>query len=313
MKLSYFRDPKHANFGDDLNAWMWPKLLKNFFDDNENIIFVGIGSIIGKKRPDHIEYLPHQKKVVMGAGFVAGYHEKPDLKDGSWDVLFVRGPRTAKTFGLDPALAIGDSAILLRSLVDYKSPRQKNVVGYMPHWESMERGNWEAVCKQAGLKLIDPRLTVDEVLEELMECKFLVTEAMHGAIVGDALRVPWIAITPHEPSHREKWFDWAEALGINLQSHYLPPSTIAEIKAKVRKQQLLHLFVYAIYKSPLSYIVDRYLTAKAADKLREIAKNATTLSSDAAIESATAAMEDKLKVVAQRYGKNAVVSPESVN
>lgn len=311
MKLSYFKDPKHANFGDDLNAWMWPKLLKNFFDENDNIIFVGIGSIIGKKRPDHLEYLPHQKKVVMGAGFVSGYHEKPDLKDGSWDVLFVRGPRTAKTFGLDPALAIGDSAILLRSLIDFTSTRQHKVVGYMPHWESMERGNWEQVCKLAGIKLIDPRQTVDEVLEQLLECKYLVTEAMHGAIVGDALRVPWIAITPHEPLHREKWFDWAEALNIKVNSYYLPPSTMGEIKAKVRKQKLLHLFVYAIYKSPLSYIIDRHLTAKAADKLKEIAKNVTTLSSDAAIESATAAMEQKVKLVAERYGNSVPSIPET--
>lgn len=306
MKLSYFKDPKHANFGDDLNAWMWPKLLKNFFDDNEDIIFVGIGSIIGKKRPDHLEYKPHQKKVVMGAGFVSNYHEKPDLKDGSWDVLFVRGPRTAKTFGLDPALAIGDSAILLRNLVDFKAERTEKVIGYMPHWESMERGNWEQVCKLAGIKLIDPRLTVDEVLAEVLNCCFLVTEAMHGAIVGDALRVPWIAITPHEPSHREKWFDWAEALDINLVSHYLPPSTVGEIKAKVRRKKILHLFVYAIFKSPFSRLINRYLTSVAANKLKEIAKNSTSLSSDAAIESATAAMEEKVKLLVSRYGKSNV-------
>jgi len=305
MKLCYFKDSTHANFGDDLNEWMWPKLLKNFFDDNEDIIFVGIGSIIGKKRPDHLEYQPNQKKVVVGAGFVSGYHEKPDLKDGSWDVFFVRGPRTAKAFGLDPDLALGDSAILLRNLVDFKSLRKEKVVGYMPHWESVEPGNWEQVCKLAGLKLIDPRLTVDEVLAQLLECEFLVTEAMHGAIVADALRVPWIAITPQVPLHREKWFDWAETLGIKLNSYRLPPSTIDEIKVKTRSRKILHLFVYAVYKSPISYLINRYLTSFAADKLREIAKKPRCLSSDAAIEKATTQMSEKLKLLVSRYGKNA--------
>lgn len=303
MKLSYFRDPKHANFGDDLNAWMWPKLLNNFFDDNEDVIFVGIGSIIGKKRPDHLEYKPHQKKIVFGAGFVSGYHDKPDLNDGSWDVFFVRGPRTTRTFGLDPDLAIGDSAILLRKLVDLNSRRKEKVIGYMPHWESMERGNWEQVCKLAGIKLIDPRHSVEDVLEELLNCEFLVTEAMHGAIVGDALRIPWIAITPHEPTHREKWFDWAEALGLELHSHYLPPSTMGEIKAKIRRKKLLHLMVYVVYKSPFSRWINNYLTSVAAKKLKEIAASATSLSSDAAIESATATMEEKLKLLVTRYGK----------
>jgi len=215
----------------------------------------------------------------------------------------VRGPRTTKTFGLDPDLAIGDSAILLRKLVDLNSRRKEKVIGYMPHWESMERGNWEQVCKLAGIKLIDPRHSVENVLEELLNCEFLVTEAMHGAIVGDALRIPWIAITPHEPTHREKWFDWAEALGLELHSHYLPPSTVGEIKAKIRRKKLLHLMVYVVYKSPFSRWINNYLTAVAAKKLKEIAASATSLSSDSAIESATAKMEEKLKLLVSRYGK----------
>lgn len=303
MKLTYFRDPRHNNFGDDLNAWMWPKLLKNFFDDKDDLIFVGIGSIIGKKRPDHLEYQPHQKKIVMGSGFVAGYHEKPDLQDGSWDVLFVRGPRTAKTFGLDEKLALGDSAILLRKLVNIDRRTAGSHIGYMPHWESLERGNWAEVCAQAGLKLIDPRGTVDEVLKELQSCRYLVTEAMHGAIVGDALRVPWVAIIPQESKHHEKWYDWAEALNISLQAHYLPPSTLGEIKAKVRHKKLLHLLVYALYKSPFAGIVNRHLTAKAAVRLKEVAQLPPSLSSDVAIESATRAMEEKLDLLMTRYGK----------
>lgn len=305
MKLTYFRDPHHANFGDDLNAWMWPKLLHNFFDENEDILFVGIGSIIGKKRPDHLEYKPHQKKIVFGSGFVAGYHDKPDLQDGSWDVFFVRGPRTAATFGLDKQLALGDSAILLRALVDCPGPNPNGPIGYMPHWESMERGNWAEVCALAGIKLIDPRGTVDQVLDEIRQCRFLITEAMHGAIVGDALRVPWIAIVPHESKHHEKWFDWAEALDIKLRTHYLPPSTIQEVRAKIRHRKLLHLFVYAICRSPLAGLVNRYLTRKAARRLTEVTQVPTSLSSDTAIEYATRAMLDKVDLLLARYSKKA--------
>jgi phosphoribosylformylglycinamidine (FGAM) synthase-like amidotransferase family enzyme len=32
--------------------------------------------------------------------------------------------------------------------------RQPRVVGFMPHWESVQRGNWHTVCKLAGIRLI---------------------------------------------------------------------------------------------------------------------------------------------------------------
>lgn len=303
MKLIYFRDLHHGNFGDDFNAWMWPKLLDNFFDENEDIIFVGIGSIIGKKRPDHLDYEPGQKKVVFGSGYVAGYHDKPDLLDGSWDVFFVRGPRTARAFGLNENLAIGDSAILLRSLIDCSGPSATGPIGYVPHWESMERGNWENVCEKAGLKLIDPRGTVDEVLKQLKACRLVVTEAMHGAIVSDALRIPWIAVEPHEKKHKEKWFDWAEALKITLYCYYLPPSTINEFRTKIRHKKVLHLFVYALCKSPLAFLLNKYLTARAAKKIKEISQLPTSLSSDEAISAATHAMLEKLTQLKSTYGK----------
>lgn len=221
MKLSYFKDPHHSNFGDELNAWMWPKVLPDFFDDNDDVVFLGIGSIISDKQVDNSEYRPDQKKIIFGSGHVPSYHKAPDVHKGDWDVLFVRGPRTAKALGVSPELAVGDSAILLRTLIDFEGKRTRNKIGFMPHWKSLERGQWEEVCKKAGIHLIDPREPVEDVLDALLACDFIVTEAMHGAIVGDALRVPWIAATPLDPAHRGKWHDWAEALNIQLCSHML--------------------------------------------------------------------------------------------
>ena len=43
MKLHYFRSP-HGNFGDDLNAWLWPELMPDVWDDGrDGITFVGAG------------------------------------------------------------------------------------------------------------------------------------------------------------------------------------------------------------------------------------------------------------------------------
>src|SRR5688500_13456668 len=103
MKITYFKG-KHPNFGDDLNPWMWPRLIPGFFDDDESVLFLGIGSIIGQKK-----YPATVRKILFGPGFVPEYHEKPDVSGPDWDIYFVRGPRTARMLNLSPDLAIGDS------------------------------------------------------------------------------------------------------------------------------------------------------------------------------------------------------------
>ena len=38
----FFYDGK-SNFGDELNPWLWPKLLGSRLDEDESEIFLGIG------------------------------------------------------------------------------------------------------------------------------------------------------------------------------------------------------------------------------------------------------------------------------
>ena len=50
MKLVYFRG-KQPNFGDDLNAVLWPRLLPGLFDETGAEGFLGIGTLIGMATP----------------------------------------------------------------------------------------------------------------------------------------------------------------------------------------------------------------------------------------------------------------------
>lgn len=66
MKLQWFRGGRPI-LGDELNTWMWPRLLPGFFDGNPRVLFLGIGSIIGT------QYDTAACKVVFGAGYVPAY------------------------------------------------------------------------------------------------------------------------------------------------------------------------------------------------------------------------------------------------
>ena len=279
MKLVFFRG-KVPNFGDELNLYVWPALLpKGFLDDDESELFVGIGSIIG----DHLPAA--SRKYVMGSGY-AGYMGLPDVHDGTWDIRFVRGPNTARTLDIDPRLSICDSAILLRAM-RLPAPAANVGVAFMPHYESLERGDWAEACRLAGITLIDATAPVETVLSQIRGARLLITEAMHGAIVADALRTPWIGAKPIYGGHHKKWLDWAGALGLDVRLNTLKPTSVLEyyIGRTGRGGSLGKVGRFSA--SPLAKLPNAMLTASAARHLEAMAQLEPQLSSDANIENVT--------------------------
>ena len=208
-----------TNFGDELNTILWPHLLPGFFDDDPACRFLGIGSVLDRR------HATQAVKLVAGSGY-GGYERKPDL-DETWVIHWVRGPRTAALLGLPPSLALGDPAVLVPKLCGLPEPGGTDI-GFMPHFESAARGAWRQAAQQAGIRLIDPRGPPAVVLREIGRCKLLLSEALHGIIVADALRVPWVAIRPRARVHRAKWLDWADSMDLRPRFGRLPASTLSE-------------------------------------------------------------------------------------
>ena len=287
MKLVFFRG--HVpNFGDELNLHVWPALLpKGFLDEDESELFVGIGSIIGNQLD------PTARKFVMGSGY-AGYMGLPDVHDGSWDIRFVRGPQTAKKLKISPDLAICDSAVLLRAM-DLPAPAKDVGIAFMPHYESLERGNWAEACRLAGITLIDATEPVEKVLSQLRGARLLITEAMHGAIVADALRTPWIGAKPIYGGHHMKWLDWAGALDIDLRMNLLKPTSVLEYYIARTGRGSGHGKVGQLSRSLLASIPNSILTQAAARHLQTMAKLEPQLSADSKIAEATERAQDAVE------------------
>lgn len=217
MKLYYYkRDDGISNFGDTLNAWLWPQLIPEVLDEDETEAFVGIGTLINQKLPKRTPKA-HQR-IIFTTG--AGKLEAGFALDESYQVYCVRGPLSAQALNLCPTMAIADGAILVRRLVSLNSAKPYSFA-YMPHHRQADDG-WAAICQDLGFGFIDPRWPVEKILTAIGQTEVLLSEAMHGAIVADALRVGWIPVVTTSSIYTLKWLDWCQSLNLEYRPIFLP-------------------------------------------------------------------------------------------
>jgi succinoglycan biosynthesis protein ExoV len=276
----------HRNFGDELNSLLWPRLLPDFFDQDEATSFLGIGSILDNRHD------ATAMKLVAGSGY--GGYQPQIVLDETWIVHWVRGERTARLLGLPPTLGIGDPASLV-PLVGLTPAREDRDIGFIPHFESAVRGAWQEVAAKAGATLIDPRDDPLTVIAAIGKCRVVMSEALHGIIVADALRVPWIAIRPLAPIHRPKWFDWAETLKLRIEFAALLPSTALE-RAHLTHLSRFHLGRRVLHHQAarLHGLARQRHIDRAALALRAIIRAEPQLSRSTLLQDAQSRMMEKI-------------------
>jgi succinoglycan biosynthesis protein ExoV len=212
LQLLMFREANGTpNFGDDLNLIFWQALApKAFIHDNVDARpFTGIGTLLYDTMPNGA--------VIFGSG--AGYFPAP-RPDPARTVVFVRGLWTAGRIGVDASLAITDPAILARRF--WKQESGAVQVGFMPRWPTANRDeNIPDLCRQQDLLLLDPRRPVADLMSDFVKCKHVFTEAFHGAVVADALRIPWTPLRRTE-IHDFKWIEWCATVGLPFEPVPIP-------------------------------------------------------------------------------------------
>lgn len=222
----FYWESAHGNFGDDLNLWLWDFLLPGFRDVHADVLLVGVGTVLNQV------LLPADiKKLVIGSGF--GYGSPPDLSNrDEWDVRAVRGPLTAQKLGLAPELGIIDPAVMVAEMPEFRNLPKTGGGIFVPHWESTVGGIWPVVCQAAGLGYVDPCGEARSVIRAIAQADLVVAESMHAAILADAFRVPWVAVTTSRSINSFKWRDWATSLGVEYRPRQIPISSRAEAVSK---------------------------------------------------------------------------------
>jgi len=261
MKIYYFKSKEgKLNFGDDLNEWLWDRLLPGVFDGDDDVVFVGIGTILNGNIPKA------KKTIVFGSGF--GYSSRIPAIDESWYIYCVRGEKTAEMLGLDSSIGVTDSAALL-ACIDLPECQKRHQFSFMPHVSTVNE-EWISLCREMGVHFIDPNNDTHFVIKEILSTEILLAEAMHGAIVADTLRVPWIPIKSNPEVLDFKWHDWCGSVGLKYKpNNILPlwgakthPNFFDKVKLKIKREILKKQFNYLMRSRCVCLSEDEIFKAK---------------------------------------------------
>jgi succinoglycan biosynthesis protein ExoV len=292
MRLQYYKKP---NFGDALNPMIFNKFLPNFFDDNPEQDFFGIGSIIGLpivKKAKH--------KIIFSSGFA--YGKIPQI-DSSYDIVCVRGPLSSEALKLDKKMAVADGALLLKEFSFKPTPKEYRF-SFMPHWDSEHRYPWDRISKEAGVHYISPSSDPDFVIQEILKSECVIAEAMHFAIVADTLRVPWIPVKSYSSINNFKWEDWAMSLNMSYDPVSLAPLYEHEVIKNFLKRKTSGALpepVYNLVASTRSFYEDVYLKSRALKGFEEAKSKTPQLSKESILNSKVEELQDRLYQVEKRY------------
>ena len=235
---------KSGNVGDDLNDWLWLKIFgEKFINARKDTAFFGIGSILIKDSEFIERANQYPRKIIFGTG-VRSINEYIELDD-SWEIYFLRGPFGSLKLTNSQSNYISDGAYFIMMLPEYQNyitQAKKYPISFVPYFQSIDIIDWRKICDKMGWHLILPTLDVDSFINEISASEKVISEAMHGAIFADILRVPWkrfrfyAHIYEGEQVSEFKWNDWLFSIE-HFQNEY--------IEAKFKKDKGLYKFYKA--------------------------------------------------------------------
>lgn len=252
---------QRKNIGDEFNLWFWEEVFGNdlitLMPDDQ--LLVGIGTVLNNKLP--AASMLH----ILGSG--VGYGQNNNLKMKNWNIHFVRGCLSAQALGIDKQYAISDPGILISQL----RPQVVNKtipISFMPHI-GIDSERYQLLIEGMGWNYISPSDEEHIILQQIAASEKLITSAMHGAIIADSYRTPWLPIITSNEILPFKWHDWFSSLSIDTQLTKVPAywgtidsSLKSKIADKIKTQSLKSKLAKLSKTNPFYLSGDKILASK---------------------------------------------------
>ncbi len=262
-----------------MNEWIWDELTPDLANlGSEDDVLVGLGSILHGNRLRSYK----SEIAIMGSGYNLG----STIDEETYRrcrFYAVRGPKTKAAFELSDSVAMLDPGSLAADLQAPSLTSHQRVL-FIPHRKNMLEEELEFpledIVKEAGLELLSPGLDSRFVLEKISGASLVVSESLHGLIVADAYRVPWIAVKFGPRVTPYKFRDWGASLDVDIDFIDLFPGLnfIARLERKLSR----HLGVKGQsldWRKHLDHF-GGHISSKFIKSLQAAARNRPTLSRD---------------------------------
>jgi succinoglycan biosynthesis protein ExoV len=203
--------------------------------------------------------------------------------------------------------ALTDGAYCLSFLEQPAAPSNGSVV-FMPHHKSEFDVDWRSLCSELNWTYASPTLTVEEGLATIRSARLVVTEAMHGAIVADIYRVPWVPIRYGFRSLDAKWDDWCHSVSLRYLPIDVPPLLDARLSGRETMERMGKKMLGSLglgkpaWRATPVFRSGRKARERALNLLRRIpCSGETFLSSDPALERIKQRLSEQIERFRMEY------------
>jgi hypothetical protein len=220
------KDASKQNFGDYLSASLVEIVSgrKVVYADIKHADMIAIGSVLGREKKAKNWGIKHKLHI-----WGTGSGNPHDVFSPRHYYHAVRGLKCREQIqGLKSQPVMGDPGLLSPWLV--KQPAKKISVGIIPHLSHQHSPDIAALlAKIPKSKLINVYSPVEQVLEEIASCDFVLSSSLHGLIVADSYGVPNQWMTLDRVMEWEfKFQDYFSSFGLPDQTPVMPADILQQ-------------------------------------------------------------------------------------
>ncbi|AOE49751.1 polysaccharide pyruvyl transferase family protein [Kangiella sediminilitoris] len=182
LYCNYFE--KTPNWGDSINKYLLERISgKDIKVDSGRQHILGVGSILRQA---------NSNSIVWGSGFIS---KKGNIKCKPLKVCAVRGPLTRKLLRkkkIDAPEVYGDPALLMPRFY-FPNIEKQYTLGVVPHYRDKDHPLLKKLASE-GAKILDISKSSEAFIDDLLECKNVISSSLHGLIASDSYGIPnqWV-------------------------------------------------------------------------------------------------------------------------